>query len=131
MWYDVSMSRSTFDFRIKFDARREVFSLLVQPIHDDKRGASYEAYVLAMSPHMFRVCIPFDEIPNGFCAIGVIGAELPRGVILNELRFMGENVCFIFEFTDEALLEATPVIYRNWIQALLKAGVIWDAFARE
>jgi len=106
--------------------------MMVTPVHYDglaTRGEkSYEAYALSVFPHTFRVCIPVDEIPDGFFAIG---AEMPRGVRLDGLRLVNGNACFTFEFTDEELLHATPVIYRSWIQTLLKEGFALDAFARE
>jgi hypothetical protein len=132
MWYDVAMNMSKFDFRVKFDAHREVFVMMVKPVHYDglvARGEkSYEAYALSVFPHTFRVCIPVDEIPDGFFAIG---AEMPHGVRLDGLRFVNSNACFTFEFADEELLLATPTIYRSWIATLIKEGYILDAFARE
>ena len=128
------MTRSRFDFKVKFDATREVFLMLVKPVHNDDGGwtkhdqKEYEAYVVCASPYIFVVSIPVDEIPDGFFAIG---AELPRGVQLTGLRFTGGKACFTFEFSDEELLLATPTIYRNWIATLIKEGYILDAFARE
>jgi len=132
MWYDVGMTRSKFDFRIRFDAYREVFVLVVKPVYYDGLATygekGYEAYALSTFPHTFRVCIPVGELPDGFFALG---AELPRGVQLIGLRFAGGNACFTFEFSDEELLLATPTIYRGWIATLIKEGYILDAFARE
>jgi len=127
------MNRSRFDFRIKFDANREVFLMLVKPVHYDDRWTrhdekEYEAYAVCASPYIFVVSIPVDEIPDGFFAIG---AELPRGVQLTGLRFTGSKACFTFEFSDEELLLATPTIYRGWIATLIKEGYILDAFARQ
>jgi len=105
---------------------------MVSPVHDE--GAArhvnneYEAYTVSMSPNIFSVHIPFDEIPDGFF---VIGAELPRGVSLIGLRFIGGKACFKFELSNEALIQATPVVYRGCIQALINEGVILDAFANQ
>ena len=128
------MTRSRFNFRIKFDANREVFLMLVKPVHYDDDGwtrhneKEYEAYAVCASPYIFVASIPVDEIPDGFFALG---AELPRGVHLAGLRFMGGNACFTFEFSGEELLLATPTIYRGWIATLIKEGYILDAFARQ
>ena len=134
MWYDVSMTRSRFDFRIKFDANREVFVLMVAPevTSLDGRGVApkaYEAHAICMSPNLFTACIPDNEIPSGFVAVG--DSNLPRGVQLIEMRFVGSKVCFTFQLSDEALLHITPTVYRAWMQALLQAGVSIDAFARQ
>ena len=137
MWYDVGMTRSGFDFRIKFDPDREVFVLLVKPLvlpldHgkvDKYDGKAYEAYAVCMSPNLFTACIPDNEIPSGFVAVG--DSNLPRGVQLIEMRFVGSKVCFTFQLSDEALLHITPTVYRAWMQSLLQAGVSLDAFARQ
>jgi hypothetical protein len=128
------MTRSRFNFRIKFDANREVFVLMVEPVVTslDGRGVNpkaYEAHAICMSPNLFIVRIPDNEIPSDFVAVG--DNNLPRGVQLIELRFVGSKVCFTFQFSDEALLNATPTVYRAWMQSLLQAGVSLDAFARE
>ena len=128
------MTRSRFDFRIKFDANREVFVLMVAPevTSLDGRGVNpkaYEAHAICMSPNLFIVRIPDNEIPSDFVAFG--DNNLPRGVQLIELRFVGSKACFTFQLSDEALLHATPAIYRAWMQALLLAGARIDAFARE
>jgi len=134
MWYDVGMTRSRFNFRVKFDASREVFVLVVAPevTSLDGRGVNpkaYEAQALSMSPNLFIVRIPDNEIPSDFVAVG--DNNLPRGVQLTELRFVGSKVCFTFQLSDEALLNATPAVYRAWMQSLIQAGVSLDAFARE
>jgi len=98
----------------------------------DGRGVNpkaYEAQALSMSPNLFIVRIPDNEIPSDFVAVG--DNNLPRGVQLTELRFVGSKVCFTFQLSDEALLNATPAVYRAWMQSLLQAGVSLDAFARE
>jgi len=128
------MTRSRFDFRIKFDANREVFVLMVAPevTSLDGRGVApkaYEAHAICMSPNLFTACIPDNEIPSGFVAVG--DSNLPRGVQLIEMRFVGSKVCFTFQLSDEALLHITPTVYRAWMQALLQAGVSIDAFARQ
>jgi hypothetical protein len=128
------MTRSRFDFRIKFDANREVFVLTVSPevTSLDGRGVNpkaYEAYAVCMSPNLFTACIPDNEIPSGFVAVG--DSNLPRGVQLIEMRFVDSKVCFTFQLSDEALLHITPTVYRAWMQALLQAGVSIDAFARQ
>ena len=128
------MTRSRFDFRIKFDANREVFVLTVSPevTSLDGRGVNpkaYEAHAISMSPNIFIVRIPDNEIPSDFVAFGY--DNLPRGVQLIELRFVGSKVCFTFQISDEALLRVTPTVYRAWMLSLLQAGVSLDAFARE
>jgi len=128
------MTRSRFDFRIKFDANREVFVLTVSPevTSLDGRGVNpeaYEAHAISMSPNIFIVRIPDNEIPSDFVAVG--DNNLPRGIELIELRFVGSKVCFTFQISDEALLRVTPTVYRAWMQSLLQAGVSLDAFARE
>jgi len=128
------MTRSRFNFRIKFYAEREVFVLMVEPevTSLDGRGVkpkAYEAHAISMSPNLFIVRIPDNEIPSDFVAVG--DNNLPRGVQLIELRFVGSRVCFTFQISDEALLNATPTVYRAWMQSLLQAGVSLDAFARE
>jgi len=128
------MTRSRFDFRIKFDANREVFVLTVSPevTSLDGRGVApkaYEAHAISMSPNIFIVRIPDNEIPSDFVAVG--DNNLPRGVQLIEMRFVGSKVCFTFQLSDEALLRVTPTVYRAWMQSLLQAGVSLDAFARE
>jgi hypothetical protein len=82
-----------------------------------------------MSPNLFTACIPDNEIPSDFVAVG--DSNLPRGVQLIEMRFVGSKVCFTFQLSDEALLHITPTVYRAWMQALLQAGVSIDAFARQ
>ena len=134
MWYDVGMTRSRFNFRVKFDASREVFVLMValEVTSLDGRGVNpkaYEAHAICMSPNLFIVRIPDNEIPSDFVAVG--DNNLPRGVQLTELRFVGSKVCFTFQLSDEALLNATPAVYRAWMQSLIQAGVSLDAFARE
>jgi len=125
---------SKFDFKIKFDVTREVFVMTVTPIHPYYNGMAkrnwkdYEAHALSTLPYTFRACIPFDEIPDGLFAIG---AALPRGVQLVGLRFTNGKACFTFEFTDEALLQATPAVYLGWMQTVIKEGIGLDAFARE
>jgi hypothetical protein len=136
MWYDVSMTRSRFNFKVKFDANREVFVLTVEPevTSLDGRGVAaktYEAHAICMSPNLFIVRIPDNEIPSDFVAVAVGDNNLPRGVQLIELRFVGSKVCFTFQLSNEALLHATPTVYRGWIQGLLQAGISIDAFARE
>jgi len=128
------MTRSRFDFRIKFDANREVFVLMVAPevTSLDGRGVApkaYEAHAICISPNLFIVRIPDNEIPSDFVAVGY--DNLPRGVQLIELRFIGSKVCFTFQLSDEALLRVTPTVYRAWMQSLIQAGVSLDAFARE
>jgi hypothetical protein len=128
------MTRSRFNFKVKFDANREVFVLMVEPevTSLDGKGVkpkSYEAHAISVSPNLFIVRIPDNEIPSDFVAVG--DNNLPRGVQLIELRFVGSKACFTFQLSDEALLHATPAIYRAWMQSLLQAGVSLDAFARE
>jgi hypothetical protein len=128
------MTRSRFGFRIKFDTEREVFVLTVSPevTSLDGRGVApkaYEAHAICMSPNLFIVRIPDNEIPSDFVAVG--DNNLPRGVQLIELRFVGSKVCFTFQISDEALLRVTPTVYRAWMQSLLQAGISLDAFARE
>ena len=128
------MTRSRFNFRIKFDANREAFVLMVEleVASLDGRGVApkaYEAHAICMSPNLFIVRIPDNEIPSDFVAVG--DNNLPRGVQLIELRFVGSKACFTFQLSDEALLHATPTVYRAWMQSLLQAGVSLDAFARE
>jgi len=128
------MTRSRFGFRIKFDTEREVFVLTVSPEVKslDGRGVNpkaYEAHAISMSPNIFIVRIPDNEIPSDFVAVG--DNNLPRGIELIELRFVGSKVCFTFQISDEALLRVTPTVYRAWMQSLLQAGVRLDAFARE
>ena len=128
------MTRSRFGFRIKFDANREVFVLMVAPevTSLDGRGVNttaYEAHAISMSPNIFIVRIPDNEIPSDFVAVG--DNNLPRGIELIELRFVGSRVCFTFQISDEALLRVTPTVYRAWMQSLIQAGVSLDAFARE
>jgi len=127
------MTRSRFHFRIKFDSEREVFVLLVTPevTSLDGRGVNaktYEANAISVSPNLFIVRIPDNEIPSDFVAVG--DDNLPRGVQLIELRFVGSKVCFTFQLSDEALLHATPTVYRGWMQTLLQGGISIDAFAR-
>jgi len=98
----------------------------------DGRGVApkaYEAHAISVSPSLFIVRIPDNEIPSDFVAVG--DNNLPRGVQLIELRFVGSRVCFTFQFSDEALLNATPTVYRAWMQTLLQASARIDAFARE
>jgi len=128
------MTRSRFDFRIKFDISREVFVLMVAPevTSLDGRGVApkaYEAHAICMSPNLFIVRIPDNEILSDFVAVG--DNNLPRGIELIELRFVGSKVCFTFQISDEALLRVTPTVYRAWMQSLIQAGVSLDAFARE
>ena len=128
------MTRSRFDFRIKFDPYREVFVLTVAPevTSLDGRGVNpkaYEAHAISMSPNIFIVRIPDNEIPSDFVAVG--DNNLPRGIELIELRFVGSKVCFTFQLSDEALLRVTPTVYRTWMQSLFQAGISLDAFARE
>ena len=128
------MNRSRFDFRIKFDPNREVFVLTVAPevTSLDGRGVApkaYEAHAICISPNLFIVRIPDNEIPSDFVAVG--DNNLPRGVQRIELRFVGSKACFTFQFSDEALLNATPTVYRAWMQTLLQASARIDAFARE
>jgi hypothetical protein len=128
----MGMNWSKFNFRVRFDAHREIFVLLVSPVHNE--GAArygnreYEAYVVSMSPNVFSVYIPVDEIPDGFF---VIGAELPLGVCLIGMRFIAGKACFKFELSNEALIQATPLIYRNYIKALINEGVIFEVFAQQ
>ncbi len=118
-----------YEFRVKFDPDRELFVLLARLSRFDKKVSEYfeGVNITFTEPYEFQVCIPLAEIPDQFNALG---AKLPDGVKLIGIRFASPSVCFLFEFTESALIEATPHIYRHWIQSVAKAGYFSDLFLR-
>ena len=127
-WYNEGMNR--YEFRIKFDSDRELFVLLVRLSSQRSETVSeyYESISIVFSePYEFQVCIPSTDIPDQFSALG---AGLPKGIKLSEMVFISTGVCLRFEFTEAALLEITPPIYRHWVASVIKAGHFYDLFPR-
>ena len=128
-WYNEGMNR--YEFKIKFDSDRELFDLLVR-LSSQRPETHVSEYfesvcITFAEPYEFQVCIPMAEIPDQFCALG---AKLPEGVELTKIDFVSPSVCFGFEFTETALLEITPPIYRHWVASVIKAGHFYDLFPR-